>query len=208
LQKKLLKVKLIKEVVNKTDIEELFYKRRTIRRFKQDPVSLEVLKKLVDYARIAPMAKNVQALEFVIVSNPEMRNKLFPLVKWSSSLPKEQRTPESGREPTAYIIVLVNTQIKNVYVDYDVGAAVENILLGAVNFGLGSCWMGSINFRKIRSLFEIPEYYEIKHVISIGYPDEESIIEPFGGVFQYWKDDDGKMHVPKRSLEDIIFKIY
>jgi len=190
------------------DIEEIIYKRRTIRRFKQDPLPIETLKKLVDFARVAPMAKNVQALEFIIIQKPEMREKLFPLVNWASSLPLEERTPESGREPTAYIVVLVNTDIKRPFVDFDTGAAVENILLGAVKFGLGSCWMASIKAKKIRTLLEIPEHYDIKQVISLGVPDEESVMEPYSDSFKYWKDRDGKMHVPKRNLDDIIIKIY
>ncbi|MFX1572285.1 MAG: nitroreductase family protein [Promethearchaeota archaeon] len=190
------------------NFEEIIYKRRTIRRFKQDPVTLDILKKLVDFARVAPMASNIQALEFIIIENSKMRQKLFPLVNWASSLPKDQRTPESGREPTAYIIVLVNTKIKRSFVDFDVGAAVENILLGALNFGIGSCWMANINAKKIRELLEIPEYYEIKQVISLGYPDEESVMESYKDSFKYWKDDEGRMHVPKRSIEQVIFKVY
>jgi len=187
--------------------EEIIYKRRTIRRFKQDPIPLETLKKLVDYARVAPMAKNVQALDFIIVENLEIRKKLFPLVGWAGSLPQDQRTPEEGREPTAYIILLVNNNIKPAYVDFDVGAAAENILLGAVTFGLGSCWMGNVRFQKLKALLEIPDFYVIKQVISLGIPDEESMMEPFSDSFKYWKDEKGNMHVPKRALDDVIFKI-
>ncbi|MFX0082786.1 MAG: nitroreductase family protein [Candidatus Hodarchaeota archaeon] len=190
------------------NIEDIIYRRRTIRRFKQEPISLDTLKKLIDFARVAPMARNVQALEFIIVENAEVREKLFPLVSWAGSLPADQRTPENGREPTGYIIVLVNTKIKKVYVDFDVGAAVENILLGAASFGIGTCWMGAINFKKIRELFEIPEHYDIKQVISLGYPDEESVMETYKDSFTYWKDSNGKMHVPKRELDDIILKTY
>jgi len=189
------------------DIEEAIYKRRTIRRFKQDPISIETLKKLIDYARVAPMARNVQALEFIIVNDDKVKEKLFPLLGWAASLPKEQRTPEPGREPTAYIIVLVNKEIKQSYVDYDVGAAVENILLGAISMGIGTCWMGSIKVTKIRKLFEIPDTHEIKHVISLGVPDEESKMEEIKDSYTYWKDNDGNMHVPKRILDDIILKI-
>ncbi|MHA2183025.1 MAG: nitroreductase family protein [Promethearchaeota archaeon] len=188
--------------------EEIIYQRRTIRRFKQDPVPLDTLKKLVDYARVAPMAKNVQALDFIIVVNPEIREKLFPLVGWAGSLPPDQRTPEKGREPTAYIIILVNNDVKPAYVDFDVGAAAENILLGAVNFGLGSCWMGNVRFQKLKALLEVPDFYVIKQVISLGIPDEESTMEPFSDSYKYWKDEKGNMHVPKRDLEDIIFKIF
>jgi len=190
------------------ELEEIIYKRRTIRRFKQDSVPLDILKKLIDFARVAPMATNRQALAFIIMQHDVSRHKLFPLGNWAALLPKNERTPEKGREPTAYIIVLVNTKIKKTYVDFDVGAAVENILLGAVHFGLGCCWMGSINAKKIRELFEIPDYYDIKHVISLGYPDELVIIEPYKGSFNYWKDEEGTIHVPKRDLNDIIFKIY
>jgi len=189
------------------NFEEIIFKRRTIRRFKQDPISLDTLKKLVDFARVAPMAKNVQALDFIIVEKPEIREKLFPLVGWAGSLPQDQRTPEKGREPTAYIIILVNNNVKPAYVDFDVGAAAENILLGAVTFGLGSCWMGNVRFQKLKVLLEIPDFYVIKQVISLGIPDEESTIEPFSDSFKYWKDEKGNMHVPKRNLEDIIFKI-
>jgi len=190
------------------NIEEAIYKRRTIRRFKQDPISIETLKKFIDFARVAPMTRNVQGLEFVIVENSKTREKLFKLIKFAGSLPEDQRTPESGREPTAYIIVLVNTEIKPSFFDFDVGAAVENILLGAVKYGIGSCWMANINARKIKSLLKVPDQYQVKHVISLGYPDEESFMEPYKDSYKYWKNPDGTMHVPKRDLDDIIFKIF
>ena len=190
------------------DIEEAIYKRRTIRRYNQDLIPRDILKKLIDYARVAPMARNVQGLEFVIVDSSEMREKLFKLIKFAGSLPEDQRTPEPGREPTAYIIVLVNTEIKPSFFDFDVGAAVENILLGAVKYGIGSCWMANIKARKIKSLLEVGDQYQVKHVISLGYPDEESFIEPYIDSYKYWKNPDGTMHVPKRDLDDIIYKIF
>lgn len=190
------------------EFEEIIFKRRTIRRFKQNPISIDILKKLIDFARVAPMARNIQGLEFIIVQKHEIREELFPLLRWASSLPEDQRTPEEGKQPTAYIIVLVNTKIKNSYFNFDVGAAVENILLGAVDFGLGCCWMGAIDRKGIRKLFTIPDYYEITHVISMGYPDEESVTEPYKDSFDYWKDDKGQMHVPKRGLSEILFKVF
>ena len=189
------------------DIEDAIYNRRTIRRFQAKPIDLEILKKLVDYARVAPMARNVQALEFIIVKDSKTCADVFKLINFAGSLPEAQRTPEPGREPTAYIIVLLNTTIKQSYFDFDVGAAVENILLGAMKFGIGSCWMGNINMRKIKKLFEIPDNYQIKHVISLGYPDEQSFMEPYIDSFTYWKNSDGTMHIPKRELDGIIFKI-
>ncbi|MFX1413841.1 MAG: nitroreductase family protein [Promethearchaeota archaeon] len=188
------------------EIEKAIYSRRTIRRFKQDPIPIELLKKLIDYARLAPAGMNIQGLEYIIISDTEMRNKLFPLLRWAALLPEDDRTPEVGRRPTAYIIVLGNTKIKR-NVDIDVGAAIENILLGALNYGIGSCWMGSIDRDKIRELFNVPDQYLIKYVISLGFSDEESVTEPFTGSFKYWKEQN-TMHIPKRDLDKIIFKIF
>ena len=189
------------------DIEEAIYNRRTIRRFKQEPVPIEILKKLIDFARVAPMGSNIQSIEYIIVSDSSMREKLFPLVQWAGFLPEKDQHPEVGRRPMVYIIVLGNTDIKE-NPRLDAGAAIENILLAAVKFGLGSCWMGSVNREKAAVLFNLPKNYEIISVISLGYPDEKSSIELFEGSFKYWKDEDGIMHVPKRQLNDVIFKIY
>jgi len=190
------------------DIEEAIYKRRTIRRFKQDdPIPIETLKKLIDYARVAPAGGNVQALEYAIVNSPEMAEKMFLLVKFAAYLPREQK-PTIENKPMAYIIILANTNIKKSNYEYDIGAAVQNILLGALSFGLGSCWMASISARKIRALLEIPDNLEIVHVVSLGFPDEDSETEPYKDSFKYWKDESGTMHIPKRALDSIIFKIF
>ncbi|TFG18890.1 MAG: nitroreductase [Promethearchaeota archaeon] len=188
------------------EFEEVIRKRRTIRRFKPTPVPLEILKKLVDYARIAPQGSNNQALEYVIITNEEMRSKMFANVRFASALQPEMRIPEEGRRPMAYIVVLLDSTIKKEG-DTDCGAAVENILLGITYHGLGACWQGAIDQPAIHSLLELPEPLKVQYVISIGYPDEESQMEEFNGDFKYWKTDDGKMHVPKKSLEDVIFKI-
>lgn len=188
------------------DFEKVIYQRRTIRRFKQKEISLDILKKLIDFARLAPAGANIQSLQYIIVKEEDKRENLFPLVNWAAHLPKGERAPERDKRPTAYVIVLNNKEIKQ-NAAYDIGAAVENILLGAVNFGLGGCWMGSINRDKIRKLFDIPDNFDITHVISLGYPAEESKTEPYKDSFKYWKDESGNMHVPKRSLSDVIYKI-
>jgi nitroreductase len=188
------------------DFEEVVKKRRTIRRFKPKSVDLEILKRLIDYGRIAPQGSNIQALEYIIITNEEMRSKIFPLVKWAGGLPPEEREPEEGRRPMAYIVVLLNTTIKK-QADTDCGIAVENILLGLTNLELGACLQGAIDRPKIHTLLELPKYLEVKYVISLGYPDEESQMETYNGDFKYWKTEDGKMHVPKKSLEDVIHKI-
>ena len=188
------------------DFEKVVYERRTIRRFEQKDVPLKILEKLVDFARIAPSGMNVQGLEYVIVKNEIVRKDIFPNLRWAGALPKNLRTPEEGRRPTAYIIVLIDTKIKK-KAPHDVGASVQNILLGATNYGLGACWMGAIDRKAIKKSLDLPKKFDVSHVISLGYPDEESTMENYKDSFKYWKDEKGKMHVPKRALEDVLQKV-
>lgn len=188
------------------DIKEIIYKRRTIRRFKQDEVPVEILRNLIDLARVAPMGNNIQSLEYIIIVDAEIRKQIFSATRWAGALPENERVPEEGRRPTAYIIVLIDTSIKE-NPGAEIGAAVQNILLGATNIGLATCWMGAIDRPKINEILKLAEKYEISHLVSLGYPDEESVMEPFKDSMKYWKDEDGKMHIPKKSLDNIILKI-
>ncbi|MCI4446263.1 MAG: nitroreductase family protein, partial [Candidatus Aminicenantes bacterium] len=103
-----------------------------------------------------------------------------------------------------YIIILVNTNIREKGYEYDVGAAAQNIILGALSKGIGSCWLISINRERLREVLKIPDNYLIDSVLALGYPAEEPVIEDFKGSIKYWKDEAGVLHVPKRKLEDIL----
>ncbi|MCM8766964.1 MAG: nitroreductase family protein [Candidatus Omnitrophica bacterium] len=185
------------------DIYEIIRKRRTIRRFKQKEIPIELLEKFVDMARLAPSGANMQPLEYIIVNDKNLVDEIFPLTGWAGYLGKDGPPPQ-GKRPVAYIVILINKDIKSPTPKHDSGASVENILLSATYEGIGSCWIGSINRDKLREILEIPENYEIDTIIALGYPDEESIIEEFDGSIKYWKDEKGIMHVPKRKLKDIL----
>jgi len=185
------------------DIYEIIKKRRTIRRFKQKEIPLELLEKFVDMARIAPSGANMQPLEYIIVNDKKLLEEIFPLTRWAGYLGEEGPPPE-GKRPVAYIVVLINNEIKSPSPKQDSGAAIENILLSATYNGIGTCWIGSINRERLREVLHIPDNYEIDSIIALGYPDEESVIEEFSGSVKYWRDEKGIMHVPKRRLKDIL----
>ncbi|MDZ7332354.1 MAG: nitroreductase family protein [candidate division KSB1 bacterium] len=184
-------------------VYEIILKRRTIRRFKQEPLSLELLEKLVNAGRLAPSGANLQPLEFIIVDDPEMVNKVFPALKWAGYIAPAGNPPE-GKRPVAYIVVLVNTQIKSGNGSVDAAAAIENMILTALEENVGSCWLGSIDRNQLRSVFDIPQHYQIDSVVALGYPDESPVVEEVKDSIKYWKDDQGVLHVPKRRLSDIV----
>jgi len=182
---------------------ELILSRRSIRQFKSKPISKDILEKLVNAARLAPSAANRQPLEFIVVDEEEMGRKIFSCLKWAAYI-APQGDPRPGHEPVAYIVILVNTGIKERGYEYDAGAAIENIILAAWEQGVGSCWLLSVERDKIQDILKIPMTYKIDSVIALGYPDEEPIAEIMEDSVKYWKDSTGRLHVPKRKLEDII----
>jgi nitroreductase len=185
------------------NVYDLILKRRTIRRFKQQKIEESVLKKMINAGRLAPSGANLQPLEFIIVNDPDLVEQVFPAVKWAGYIAPAGNPPE-GKRPVAYIIVLINTAIKTKHGEVDAAAAIENMILTALDDGIGSCWMGAIDRDQLRTMLNIPPKYDIDSVLSLGYPDESPVIEDMENSIKYWKDNQGVLHVPKRKLEDII----
>jgi nitroreductase len=184
-------------------VYELIVKRRTIRRFRSDPVPGELLNKLVNAGRLAPSGANLQSLEFIIVNDAAMVNKVFPTLKWAGYIAPAGNPPE-GKRPMAYVIVLVNTEIRSRGGEVDAAAAIENMILTALEDGVGSCWLGSIDREQLRTIFDIPQKYRVDSVLALGYPDESPVVEEVKDSIKYWKDEQGRLHVPKRKLSDIL----
>jgi nitroreductase len=187
------------------NVYEIALKRRSIRRFKKKAVPFSILKKLVDAARLAPSAANLQPCEFVVVDNKETAGKIFPHLKWAGYI-RPRGNPPAGKEPAVYIIVIINEKKKPMCPEADAAAAVENILLVAEDEGLGSCWIGAIDKAGVKKVLNIPEYCEVKYVVALGYPDEKSQVEKVKNSIKYWKDENGLFHVPKRSLKETLHR--
>ena len=186
------------------NVYEAVIKRRTIRRFKQQPVSFEILEKIVNSGRLAPSGANLQPVEFVVVDIPELVVKVFETLAWAGYISPAGNPPE-GQRPVAYIIVLTNKNKNEGDCVRDVAAAIENMILVALEEGIGSCWLGSIDRVKLKSILKLPEHINIDSVVALGYSDESPQVEEMKDSVEYWKDENGVLHVPKRSLEDVLF---
>lgn len=182
---------------------DLIVSRRTIRQFKSEPVSKEVQEKLVNVARLAPSAANLQPLEFIVVDEQEIRKQIFTCLRWAAYIAPEG-DPKTGHEPAAYVVILVNSKIRDRGFERDTGAAIENMILAAWEEGIGSCWVISIDRSKVYEILNIPEEYKIDSILALGYPDEKPVAEEMKESLRYWKDREGTLHVPKRRLEDVI----
>lgn len=184
-------------------VYEKIISRRTIRQFQRKQVPQEALADLVNAGRLAPSGANLQPLEFIVVDDQAVTNQVFPCLKWAAYIAPEGN-PKPGQEPVAYLVVIVNTEIRPQEYEWDVGAAMENMILAAWERGIGSCWLRSVERETLRTIFSVPNHYRIDSVLALGYPAEESVIEDYAGSVKYWKDEEGRFHVPKRPLLDII----
>ena len=184
--------------------KDLVLKNRSYRRFYQDPIKPETLKELVDLARNSASASNRQPLKYILSCGAEKNAKIFPLIGFAGSLPN-WGGPFEGERPTAYIVILLDTDIsKNGLGDHAIAA--QSILLGATEKGLGGCMHGSAKKPEMMAALNIPAKYEIQLVISLGKPKEKVVLEPLGadGKTTYYRDAEQTHHVPKRSLNEII----
>ena len=199
------------------DVYKTILKRRTIRSFRQRRIPPKELRRMINAARLAPSAANMQPLEFLAVTAKSLCEQTFKQLKWAGYIAPDG-DPMPGREPVAYILVLVNKHkvshpimkrdeqaIRYSFkVDHrDIGAACQNIILYAQSKGISSCWVGAINKPELRKLFSIPKYYDIDSVIALGYPKMISKLAKYRGSIKYWLDKKGVLHVPKRPLKEV-----
>jgi len=186
-------------------IRDLILKNRSFRRFYEEvPVSNETLVKLVDLARHAASAANLQPLKYVLSCDREKNAVIFSHLFWAAYL-KDWNGPKEGERPSAYIIILGDRGISESF-GCDHGIAAQNIMLGAAEQGLGGCMIGSIRRQSLHKALELHPDHEILLVLALGKPKETVVIDVLGPDqdIRYWRDSREVHHVPKRSLENII----
>ena len=166
----------------------------------------EQLADFIDCARYAACGGNKQELRFLPVCGEEERRKVFESLKWAGYLP-EWDGPEEGERPAAYVVILSKAQSAGA-TSWDEGIAAQTILLAAVEQGFGGCILANVDRPAVMSALNIGGDYAVKLVLALGVPKEEVVIEELaeGGDIRYYRDENQVHHVPKRRLEDLIYR--
>jgi len=191
------------------DVYEAAISRRAIREFKDTPVPYDVLEKCVNAARLAPTAANHQLCEYIIVDDEQLLPRIFDAVGSWFGVPRPKDGWPPGHRPKAYIITLINRPLEAELggnrrdTSYDVGMAAENMMLVALEQGIGSCPITSFKQGKLRQVLDIPDKYEIAMTLALGFPDESPLLEVATDPIKRWVDNEDVRHIPKRKLEDI-----
>lgn len=186
-------------------LKSLIEKNRSYRRFYQNQsVSCQVLKELVELARLTPSGANLQPLKYYLACDPIENADIFSTLKWAGYL-KNWPGPEEGERPSAYIVITHDKLISE-NIGWDQGFAAQTIMLGAVEKGLGGCIIASMNKPRLAEILALPQHLEILLALALGHPKEAVLLEPMQDTAEvaYWRDEQGTHHVPKRPISEII----
>lgn len=159
-------------------LNKLIAQRRSIRRYLDKPVGREKILECLEAARLAPSADNVQPWRFLIIDDPEIKDRFTKGVFSGIYAPSKF----AAKAPVLIVIlarldIITNRIGKQMQrVDFyliDIGIAGEHIVIQAEELGLGTCWIGWYNSRKARKILGIPKKYKIVSLLSMGYYEKK-----------------------------------
>ncbi|MFW6237925.1 MAG: nitroreductase family protein [Halanaerobiales bacterium] len=147
------------------EVREAMKKRRSVRSYKDKSVPKEDLEAVLEAARLAPSARNLQDWKFVVVTDDNLRQEMVEVANGQKFV---------GEAPVIIAAVALNT-------DYvmscgvpahivDLSIAVDHMTLAAADRGFGTCWIGSFSQEKAKEVLGVPEEYRVVTLFPLGYP--------------------------------------
>ncbi len=139
------------------DFNEVIARRRSIRKYKADPVPDAKLRKLQEALRLAPSAANRQEYAFIFVRDARKR---------------QQIAAEAGHQDFLGQAPVLMAAVCEPGRAFDVAIAVDHMILAAANEGLGTCWVGWFEREPVKRVLGIPDSKDVPILVPIGYADE------------------------------------
>ncbi len=147
------------------DGEDLLRTRRSIRHFRDQPVTMELVHAVLESTRLAPSARNAQPCRFVVIRNRETLERLAAL--------RGDSTRPIARAGLAVAVVSDPAISGRAFEDGCIVA--YHLLLSAWWHGLGTCWMGGMNTDEAKAILELPPSQHLITVTPLGYPAEHPL---------------------------------
>jgi nitroreductase len=148
--------------------------RRSIRRYRTDPVPDEMIEQLLEAGRWAPSANNLQPWSFIVVRDPLIRGQIAEFTTYSHE-------PRAHLNESPALIVLCGVERDRIYHEFlngDVAMAALQMMLQAKALGLGTCWVGGLDRTAVAGLLRIPDPFEVVCLLTVGFPAEEPPAPP------------------------------
>ncbi len=151
---------------------ELTKKRYAVRKYKEQPVEREKLLQVLEAARNAPSACNIQPWHFIVVTDEKIKAEVAATY------------PRDWFRKAPVIIVACGDHAASWkradgkdHCDVDLGIAIEHLALAAADLGLGTCWVCAFDAKRCHQILELPDNLEVIALLPLGYPEEETIPE-------------------------------
>ncbi len=162
------------------ELMEAIKGRRSIRKYKPDPVSEETLKTILEAVRYTPSWANTQCWEIIIVKDPNTKSKLTDTLS-----PTNPARPSMTEAPL--VVVLCGKKgvsgfkkggamtVKGDWLMFDTGLAMQTLCLTAHSLGLGTVIIGNFDHKKAEEILGVPSNIEVVAMTPLGYPATEAI---------------------------------
>jgi len=147
--------------------------RRSVRKYKSDPIPEDVLQRLKDSLRFAPSACNFQPWKFVMVTDAELRKSLAaaacdqrfiadaPLIVAGCGFPEKSYHKMGGSGNS---------------IDIDLSIALDHLTLAAAAEGLGTCWIGAFDEGAVKKVLGVPKKVKVVALTPVGYPRSDDLL--------------------------------
>jgi len=156
------------------ELDKAIKNRRSIRKYKSEPIPESDLKKILEAGRWAPSSGNTQPLEIVVIEKEKQRKRIAEAANDHSFI---------SEAPTV-LVACANVprtrrrygeRGENMYIFQDTAAAIQNILLKAYSLGYGSCWVGSFQDQEVEKIINAPEEIKAVAIVTLGIPKESPL---------------------------------
>jgi nitroreductase len=160
------------------DLVEAIKGRRSIRKYKPDPVPEEALRTVLEAVRWAPSWANTQCWEVVVVKDPKVKAELATaLYKTNPALSSMTEAPLvivlCGKKGVSGFKKGEAVTVKGDWLMFDTGIAMQNLCLAAHALGLGTVVVGRFNHQKVSEILGVPQNVEVVAMTPLGYPAAE-----------------------------------
>jgi nitroreductase len=142
--------------------------RRSIRKYKPEPIPEEKLRIILEAARLAPSAGNRQPWRFIIIQDVNRKKALMKVANNQTFL----------NDAAAIIVAIGDPEVSARWYDKDPMIALEHIVLAATTMGYGTCWIGAFDEDAVKHLLKIPANMKVIALLPIGIPDETPAPRP------------------------------
>ena len=187
------------------ELSDVIASRRSIRKFKQEDISTDIIRLLLDAARLAPSGSNLQPARFIVAQSPAAKEALgrctpYKFIVKASVIfvccadltaitTRDRRVGELQKEgafegvdmdmndPSA-VSPIMDAEAVRAYLSMNVAIAIEHIVLKAVDLGLGSCWLGRFDRDKVKKFLALDESIYPVVLLPVGHPDQSPKARP------------------------------